>query len=155
MSDQKVLLTKEKFEELQAELENLTKVKRKEVADLLEATRSQGDLKENAEYHEARDQQADLERRIAELEATLQNAEIVKHRKTGVVQVGSTVTVRKGKERTDKDFTIVSSEEANVLEGRISYQSPVGAALMDKAKDDTVTIKAPSGDVDYKIINVK
>lgn len=147
-------LTKEKYEELSKELENLKTVKRKEVAETLEYAKQLGDLSENAEYHEARDLQANTEDRIRKLEAILKSAEIVSFHHTESVQIGSTVTIQKEGDSANRQFQIVGSEEADMGAGRLSNKSPIGAALMGKKKGDTVTIQAPSGKVIYKIIAI-
>ena len=155
MSDNKTFLTKEKIAELEAELKELVTVKRKEIADQLESTRALGDLSENAEYHEARDAQGQLEARIAEIEHTLKNAEVIKKKRGGSIQVGSVVWVRRGKERTDREYTIVGAEEADITAGLISYQSPLGQALMGQEKGGAVEVNTPNGLVKYTVVKVQ
>lgn len=153
--EEKEYLTKEKYEELKNELHFLTNVRRKEIADELEYAKSLGDLSENAEYNEARENQALTEGRIRRLEQILKNVEIVSYQKSDNVQVGAKVTVCKEGEKEKREFTIVGSEEADSLQGRISYQSPLGQALMGKKKGDEVTIQAPSGGkIKYKVIKI-
>ncbi|MDQ5889942.1 MAG: transcription elongation factor GreA [Patescibacteria group bacterium] len=156
MDQQTEYLSQEKYDQLMAELENLKKVERKNVAEQLEYAKSLGDLSENAEYHEARDKQADIEDRIKELQTILQSAVIIgkQKNKTGDVNVGSEVTVKKvgGSEVT---YTIVGSEEANMAEGKISYQSPLGSALMNQKKDTKIMVSTPKGEIEYAIIEVK
>src|SRR3990167_9344157 len=106
-------LTREKFEALGKELEHLKTVKRKEVAEALEYAKSLGDLSENQEYQEARDAQAILEDRINRLEVILKSAKIVSSKSSGVVSVGSVMTVEKEGDKTKKVFTMVGSEEAD------------------------------------------
>lgn len=149
-------LTPEKFEELKRELENLKTVRRKEVAESLEYARSLGDLSENAEYQEARDMQAAIEERILYLEKIIKEAKIVAHAKKGdVVGLGSAVTIRKDKEKEQRTYTIVGSEEANIHEHKLSYLSPLGEALMGKSKGDTFTFATPNGKMSYAVIEVK
>ena len=154
MDNQKEYLSKEKFEELKAELEQLTHITRREIAETLEAAKALGDLSENAEYHSAREQQAGVEERIMDLEEILKNAVIVagKH-KTDTVSVGAVVTVKRG--RDTKDFTIVGSEEANVNEGKISNKSPLGEAMMGKKKGDVFVYHTPGGEMKCEIIEIK
>ncbi len=156
MDNKSEYLSQEKFDQLMAELENLKKVERKNVAEQLEYAKSLGDLSENAEYHEARDKQADIEDRIKELQTILQSAVIIgkQKNKTGDVNVGSQVIVKKvgGSEVA---YTIVGSEEANMAEGKISHQSPLGSALMNQKKDTKVMVSTPKGDIEYAIIDVK
>jgi transcription elongation factor GreA len=153
----KEYLTKEKFEELKKELDFLSTTKRKEIADQLEFAKSLGDISENAEYHEAREQQAITEDRIRKIEYVLKNAEIVTHnKKSDVIQIGSTVVIKKEKEGENKEYVIVGSEEADTSKGRISNSSPIGQALMGKKKNEEFIFQTPSGNkIKYKIISVK
>ncbi len=155
MSDTKEYLTKEKFEELKLELEDLKKNKRREVAENLEYAKSMGDLSENAEYHEARDEQAEVEDRIAKLEFIMKNVEIVTVQHGGTITIGSTVVIEKIKEKTKHTFTVVGSEEADISTGKISNNSPIGSALLGKRKGDEFEISTPGGKIAYKIIEVK
>jgi transcription elongation factor GreA len=146
-------LTQEKFDEFTRELAELKGKKRKEVAENLEYAKQLGDLSENAEYHEARDAQATIEDRIARLEELLKTAKIVSGTHAGTVSVGSVVTVEKdGKKST---YTIVGSEESDVAGNKISMRSPFGEAVLGKKKGDTFTFKAPSGELTYKVLEVK
>lgn len=155
MNDTQAYLTPEKFEELKKELEHLKTVRRKEVAESLEYARSLGDLSENAEYQEARDMQAAIEERIGRLEQVIKEAKIVAHDKKGdVVGLGSEVKIQKEKEKDSRTYTIVGSEEANIHDNKLSYLSPLGEALMGKAKGDTFTFETPAGKQSYKILSV-
>jgi transcription elongation factor GreA len=156
MEDGKTYLTKEKFDELTLELEDLKKNRRKEIAEQLQYARSLGDLSENGEYHEARDEQAKIEARISQLEESLKHAEIVKHKAGDTVEVGSTVTIQKtaGKDGS-QTYAIVSPEEADMSSGKISYQSPLGSALIGKKKKEEFSFKSPKGNIKYKIVDVK
>ena len=146
-------LTKEKFDEFTKELLLLKGTRRKEIAESLEYAKSLGDLSENAEYHEARDTQATIEDRIVKLEGLLKNASIVSVNHTGVVNVGSTVTVEKdGKKST---YSIVGSEEADVIENKISIKSPFGQAIFGKKKGDKFSFQAPVGEISYEIVDIK
>jgi len=158
MNEERHYLSKEKFEQLTHELEVLRTDKRKEVAEKLEFAKSLGDLSENAEYQEAREDQAKVEERIMTLEALLQAAEIVSARRGsrgGAVDVGSKVVVRKIGERTDREYQIVGSEEADMAEGKISNKSPIGMALIGSSKGDEVEYSAPNGDIRLKVVDVK
>ncbi len=151
MSDE--YLTQEKYDEFKKELSDLKGKKRKEIATNLEYAKALGDLAENAEYHEARDAQAAVEDRIARLEELMKTAKIVSDIHTDVVNVGSTVTVKKN----DKEFTynIVGSEEADAGQNKISMRSPFGQAILGKKKGDSFSFHAPSGEISYKIVEVK
>jgi transcription elongation factor GreA len=146
-------LTKEKFDEFTKELVFLKGTRRKEVAESLEYAKSLGDLSENAEYHEARDVQATIEDRIIKLENLLKNASIVSGGHTGVVNVGSVVTVEKDGKKSV--YSIVGSEEANVSESKISIKSPFGQAIFGKKKGEKFSFKAPAGDISYTITDIK
>lgn len=155
MSDEKQYLSKEKYKELMTELETLKTVKRKEIAEKLEYAKSLGDLSENAEYQEAREEQASVEDRILNLEAILKSAEIVSKTSGSTIGIGSKVTVRKGSERTDREYTIVGSEEADAALAKISNKSPIGEALIGKKKGEEVICHTPGGDIKYKVMDVK
>lgn len=148
-------LTKEKFAELKAELEQLRNVRRKEVAESLEYAKKLGDLSENAEYHEAREEQAKVEDRIGHLEMVLKTANILNEKHGSTVSIGSTVLVQKEGEKDTRKFMIVGSEEVDTTNGKLSNHSPIGAALMGKAKGDTIVVTTPKGKVTYKIIDVQ
>lgn len=154
MDTPKEYLSKEKHEKLKEELEFLTHIRRKEIAEALEAAKSLGDLSENAEYHSAREAQAGVEERITVLEEILKNAIIVggKH-KTDTVGIGSVVTVRRGKDT--KTYTIVGSEEADIVGGKISNKSPLGEGMMGKCKGDHFTCATPSGELECEIVEIK
>lgn len=156
MNDTHAYLTSEKFDELKKELEHLKTVRRKEVAESLEYARSLGDLSENAEYQEARDMQAAIEERISHLEQIIKEAKIVAHEKKGdVVGLGSVVTIQKEKEKDERTYTIVGSEEANIHDHKLSYLSPLGEALMGKAKGDSFSFETPNGKQAYKVLKVQ
>jgi len=157
MADKKILLTRDGLTELQAELQNLREEKRVEIADKLKEAISYGDLSENAEYQAARDDQAQMELRIAELEDMLKPGayEIIdeKKKKTGI-NVGSVVTIEETDKKDKITYTIVGSQEASILDGKISNESPIGRSLIGKNAGDTVTIVAPSGQAEYSILKV-
>lgn len=153
MDNEKTYLSKEKFKELELELDNLKNVVRREVAEQLDYAKSLGDLSENAEYHEARDKQADVEDRIREVENILKKAVILSGKHGDTIMVGTTAVVEKNKDR--QTYMIVGSEEADLLAGKISHQSPIGSALIGKKAGDTVSVETPKGKTVYKIIEIK
>ncbi|MBI2482020.1 MAG: transcription elongation factor GreA [Candidatus Vogelbacteria bacterium] len=159
MDSAKEYLSQEKHDALVKELEQLKTTERREVATQLEFAKSLGDLSENAEYHEARDRQADIEDRIAKIEDILKHAAIIGQGSHSLAEIGSKVTVRKnspaGENGKEEEFTLVGSEEADVTKGKISYQSPLGSALMGKKKGITITVSTPKGDVNYTISAIK
>jgi transcription elongation factor GreA len=154
MEESEEYLSQEKFDELKKELDYLKTVKRKEIAENLEYARSLGDLSENAEYQEAREIQAATEERIQKLEAIMQNAKIVAKKKTDVVSLGSTVVIQKNGEKDTHKYEIVGTEEANMLERKVSHISPMGEALVGKKKGDSFTFETPNGKMKYKIVSV-
>ena len=148
-------LTEEKRKALELELETLKTEKRKEILEALEFAKSLGDLSENAEYHQAREEQGKLEERIASIENLLQNSEVVKKHHGGIIQVGTTVVVQKEGTKENKTFSIVGSEEADVLSGKISNNSPLGQALIGKKKGDDAVLKSPKGEIVYTIVSIE
>ena len=150
----KQYLSKERFDELTAELAELKTTKRIEVAQRLKTAKEYGDLSENSEYAEAREEQAAVETRIAELEDLLKNADIVTKTKGGdTVQVAFDDRREKGgKEMT---YTIVGSYEADPLAGKISDESPLGKAFMKKKVGDKVNVETPAGPVIYEIMKIE
>lgn len=155
MNDDTQYLTQEKFDEFKKELKYLSTTRRKKIAESLEYARSLGDLSENAEYAEARDLQTATEERIRYLEGVLASAKILKRKKSDEITLGSSVVIRKQDDEEDHDYTIVGSEETNMLERKLSYQSPLGEALMGKKKGDEFTFETPSGKQKYTIVSVK
>ncbi len=158
MAENKEYLTKEKFVQLTEELEHLRNTKRKEVAEELEYAKQLGDLSENAEYHQAREEQAMLEDRISKLDTLLKGATIVDAdaagKQSGVVTVGSKVELRREGKKENIDYTVVGSEEADMLARKISASSPLGAAVLGKKKGESISVKTPSGDVAYTIVKI-
>lgn len=153
MSD-KEYLSKEKFAELENELQQLKSEKRKDVAERLQYARSLGDLAENAEYHAARDEQAEIEARISELEELLKHAEILEHKKSDVAEVGSTVILKKEKTGDKSSYQIVGREESDLSAGKISYTSPLGAAILGKKKGDKFVFETPKGKAEYVVVEI-
>ncbi|MBD9357688.1 transcription elongation factor GreA [Methylomonas albis] len=155
---QKFPLTVLGANKLRAELEELKSVVRPRIIQAISEARAHGDLKENAEYHAARDQQSFAEGRIAEIEGKLSNANIIDVTKTeanGKVVFGATVEIEDIASGKTVTYQIVGEDEANIKEGRISVGSPIARALIGKEMEDVVTVKAPSGNIEYEIISVK
>ncbi|MFA4942277.1 MAG: transcription elongation factor GreA [Patescibacteria group bacterium] len=149
------IITPEGYSKLKDELELLSTTRRREIADRIEKAKELGDLSENAEYTEAKDAQALNEGRIAELTGTLKNVLIVDNNKKSKneVAMGSTVVVQyDGKE---KEYTIVSFNEASPADGKISNESPIGLAFLHRSRGDEVVVETPRGEVKYKIIDIK
>jgi len=148
-------LSQEKYEALKQELVLLKTEERKKIAESLEYAKSLGDLSENAEYHEARDKQADVEDRIVKLEEILKSVQIIasRHNVSHVVEVGTTVATKRDDGRKE-EFVIVGPEDADLLAGKISHESPLGSALLGHKKGETITVATPRGEIVYKILEI-
>ncbi|MFA7170357.1 MAG: transcription elongation factor GreA [Candidatus Paceibacterota bacterium] len=151
----KRILTKEGLEKLQQELDMLKTVERQKVAQRIQTSKELGDLSENAEYSEAKEQQALNESRVAEIEDIIKNSEVIDGSKTGSgkVFVGSTITVNNGKE--DRVYTIVGSNEADPLIGKISNESPMAMSFMGRKIGEKVSVSTPKGEIEYEIREIK
>ena len=152
----KNVLTYEGLKKYSEELTDLKVNKRKEIADKIKEAREQGDLSENAEYDAAKDEQRDIEARIEELENLLKYAEVYvdEEATTDSVGIGSNVKVLDLEFDEELDFKIVGSTEANSLEGKISNESPVGAALLRKKVGDLITVDTQMGPIQYRILGI-
>ncbi len=152
---EKVFLTKEGKEELEKRLDYLRVVKRAEVTEKIKVARDFGDLSENFEYHAAKEEQGIVEGEILEIEAKLKYAVIIeeKDRKTGTVSLGSKVTISIN-DQPDEVCEIVGTTEADVFNGKISNESPIGNGLLGKKAGNTVTVTTPNGTIKVKIKSV-
>ncbi len=157
MDQKKNILTYEGLKKLEAELEHLKVVRRKEVSQKIKVAREQGDLSENAEYDAAKDEQRDIESRIEELEKILKNAEVIDEEEVdlGKINVGCKVRILDKDMNEEMEYKIVGSTEANSLEGKISNESPVGKALIGAAVGDTVTVETPAGEFEYQVLEIQ
>ncbi|MCY3836238.1 MAG: transcription elongation factor GreA [Anaerolineaceae bacterium] len=145
-------LTAEGAAALQSELQQLREVRRPELAKLLKTAVAQGDLKENADYHDAREQQGFVERRISFLEDTLRSAQVIEKEDTpAVVGIGCRVTIQEKGEAGAETYRIVGAAEANPREGKISYESPLGKALMGLDVGARVKVETPEGMATFRI----
>jgi len=156
MSEKEVILTPEGLAKLEQELEDLKTVKRKEVAARIKEAISFGDISENSEYEEAKNEQAFIEGRILTLEKMLRNARIITNADvdTGVVSVGSKVRLKDLEFGDIVDYTIVGSAESDPMNNKISNESPVGQALLGKAKGSVVDVHVPAGVIQYEILDI-
>ncbi len=154
---EKKLLTAEGLRKLEEELQDLKVVQRKEIAQKIKEAREQGDLSENAEYDAAKEEQRHIEARIEELEAIIKNAETVAEDEldTKKINLGSKVVLRDKDTNEDVEYLIVGSTEANALKGKISNESPIGAAIMGHKKNDVVKVTTPAGLITYKVMKVE
>ena len=149
-------MSRESYDKLVAELDDLKINKRKEVAERLKVARSYGDLSENAEYDEAKNEQAILEAQINELQYTIDNAEIVDDDNISVDEIGmsSKITIKRLDTGKTETFTIVGTNHANVKEGLISDESPIGKAAMKKRVGDTFIVEAPAGELKFEVVEI-
>ena len=152
----KNIITYEGVQKLEAELEELKTVKRKEVAKKIQEAREQGDLSENAEYDAAKAEQAEYEARIGEIEAILKHAEVVTDEEGdgNKVRIGCKVKIMDMEFKDEMEYRIVGSTEANSLKGKISNESPVGKALLGHKKGDTVKVETKAGVLKYKVLEI-
>jgi len=156
MAIEKIKMSQEQFNKMQAELNYLETERTREVAEQLKEARSFGDLSENSEYDEAKSEQGKLYSKIAELHNILENAEIVEAEvvEQGVVGLGVKVTVLDLEDNTETTFQIVGSQEANPMQGKLSEESPIGRGLVGHKEGETVAIKAPAGEMQFRILAV-
>ncbi|HMQ55454.1 MAG TPA: transcription elongation factor GreA [Anaerolineae bacterium] len=156
MADKPVYITLEGKKKLEEELEYLTTVRRREVAEAIRSAKEEGDLSENSAYDEAKLQQGFLEGQIQKIEAQLRNAVLIQetNRNGDRVHIGSTVTVFEDG-FGEETYTIVGSAEADPLNGKISNESPIGQALLGSKLDQEVTVSTPDGTVVYKIVKIE
>lgn len=156
MAEKKNLLTDKGLKKLEDELQELRVVKRKEVAQKIKEAREQGDLSENAEYDAAKDEQKDIEARIEELEAILKNVEVIYTDEVDKekVNVGCVVTIKDVANGSIQIFKLVGSTETDILNNKISNESPVGSALMGSKVGDVVDVEAPNGTFQFEIVEI-
>lgn len=155
MSRKSSPLTPQGEAKLRAELAELTGPRREALAKRLRAAIQMGDLSENADYHKAKEDQAFLEGRIHELEAILRNSVTIhKSADQSVVSLGSHVTIREGSEPPET-YHLVGPQEADPPSGRISFESPIGKALMDRKVGDIARVETPGGAIEFKITKIE
>lgn len=156
MEDKEILLTQEGFDNLEKELEVLRTERRAEIAERIKVALGFGDLSENSEYDEAKNAQAENETKIAELENKIRHAKIIDESEidTKTVQVGNKVKLLDLEYNDELEYTIVGSTEVDLSQNRISNESPMGAALLGKKKNQEVDVEAPAGIVKYKILSI-
>ena len=152
----KIQMSREGYEKLQQELTEMITVKRQEVAQKLKEARSYGDLSENAEDDEAKNEQAILEGRIAELQAMVDNAEVVDDDNISLdeIGIGSVITIKRLDSGKVEELKIVGTTEANFKEHKISDDSPIGKAAMKKRVGDVFIVEAPAGELRFEVLNI-
>ncbi|MFA4941766.1 MAG: transcription elongation factor GreA [Patescibacteria group bacterium] len=152
MPDQ--IISQEGYDKLKKEVDHLTNIKRKEIAERIEKAKELGDLSENAEYQDAKDEQAFNEGRIMEITNLLKNLTVIEgdNKNNYEITMGSNVTVKVN--GLEKKYTIVSFNEADPVEGKISNESPLGVAFLGKKKGNKVKVHTPRGESEYEIIKI-
>ena len=157
MSEKPAYLTRDGRTKLQAELEDLETSGRKQIAERIGAAKELGDISESGEYEDAKNQQAHLEGRIREIKSILARAQLIDEENGhgNEVRVGSTVTVRIDGEDEDETWTIVGSAEAKPRDGKISNESPIGAAILGKRIKQKATVQTPSGVMKLTIVKIQ
>ncbi|GLX71024.1 transcription elongation factor GreA [Paenibacillus glycanilyticus] len=155
MSQNEIILTPEGLKKLEEELEELKTVKRSELAQRLKVAISYGDLKENSEYHSAKDDQAFMETRIAQLEKMLKTARVSNSADTTKVGVGSIVVLNDIEMGEKIEYRLVGPAEADVFNNKISYESPMGKAMLGKSVGAMINVDAPIGVIKYELLEIK
>lgn len=147
------ILTQAGLEKIEAELENLKVVKRKEIAERIKEAISFGDISENAEYDEAKNAQAELELEIEKLENLIRFSKVIEDKDIpeDVVFIGHKIELLNMETKEEEAYLMVGSREADPFEAKISYESPLGKALMGKKSGETVAVHLPAGLTHYKI----
>lgn len=156
MTEKEVFLTRDGLAKLENELEILKTVKRREVAERIKQAIEFGDISENSEYEDAKNEQAFIEGRILTLEKMLRNVRIIEHEENdnNVVHIGARITLKDMDYGDEVEYTIVGSAEADPTNNKISFESPVGKAIMGKKEGDIVEVSVPAGKVKFKILAV-
>ena len=156
MANDLIYMTEAGYNKLKAELEHMRGVERPAISAAIAEARDKGDLSENAEYDAAKEAQGMLEMRIAKLEATLSNARILDESKidTSAVQILNKVTIKNTATGKELCYTIVSENEANIKEGKLSIGTPIAKALLGQKKGAVVEVNAPSGKMNFEILDI-
>jgi len=150
-----IYLTKEGLEEMKKELDELVNVKRPANIIAIKEARALGDLSENADYDSAKNEQAFIEGRIQKLEKMIENAVIIEEGSKDTVGIGSTVTISYEEDDETDEYKIVGSQEADPFMSKISNESPIAKALLDRKVGDVVTVESPNGSYQVKITEIK
>ncbi len=150
-----IYLTQEGYNRMKEELENLRKKLMYDIAERIKEARELGDLSENSEYDEAKNEQGRIDSRIKQLEEILNNAEIIEDDgDMSSVKLGHIVELQNMETGERSEFRIVNAQEANIFEGKISSDSPIGKGVLSHKVDEVVRIKTPSGWAKYKILTI-
>jgi len=150
-------ITKEGYEAVLAELDQLIKVDREEIKVAISEARELGDLKENAEYHSAKEKQAMIEGRVSQLQGVIATAQVIDTSKLNAERVvfGAFVTLNDVEKDQTVRYQLVGDIESDFSKGKVSFQSPLGKALIGKEEGDTVIVKAPKGEIEYEVESIE
>lgn len=150
-------ITKLGFDKIEEELKGLIKTEREEIKVKIAEARELGDLKENAEYHAAKEKQGHIEGRISQLQAIIANSQIIdiSNIESDKIVFGAKVTLLNPDDDKTMTYQIVGKDESDRKEGKISFSSPLGQALIGKEEGDTVIVKAPKGDIEYEVETIE
>lgn len=156
MAEKEVILTAEGLLKLEQELDTLKSVKRREVAERIKQAIEFGDISENSEYEDAKNEQAFIEGRIITLEKMLRNAKVIEpvENDSNIVYIGAKIMLKDMEYGDEFKYTVVGSAEADPLNNRISFESPVGRAILGKKEGEVVEVNVPAGKLKYKIMEV-
>jgi transcription elongation factor GreA len=155
MAEKQTILTAEGLKKIEDKLEHLKSVRRREIAERIKQAIEFGDISENSEYEDAKNEQAFIEGEILTLEKMLRNAKLIEKGESDVVTIGSTVVLKDLEFGDELEYTIVGSAEADPTEAKISNESPVGAAILEKKVGSVVEVTVPAGVLKYEIIGIK
>ena len=157
MADKKQVVTYTGLKKIEEELQDLKVNKRREIAAKIKEAREQGDLSENAEYDAAKDEQRDIEARIEQLESILKNVEVVDEDEvdTEVAGIGRIVTLYDYEYDEEIEYNIVGSTETDIMNNKISDESPLGMALKGVRVGEEITVEAPDGDFKYRVMDIR
>ena len=151
----KIPITREGFDKLDAELKRLKSVERPEIIAAISEARAHGDLSENAEYHSAKEKQSFIEGRIKELEAVISLAEVIDTAKlSGPIKFGATVALMDEDTEEQRTYRLVGEYEADIERGLLNIRSPLARALIGKGPGDTVEVRTPGGEKSYEVLGV-
>ncbi len=155
--EREVVLTEEGYEMLKEEIEHLSTVKRREVAERIKEAREFGDISENSEYDDAKNEQAQVEARILSLEQQLRNARVVdaENVSTESVSIGARVTLKDLSTKKNTEFALVGSAEADPRAHKLSSESPLGKAVIGKKKGEKLTVSTPRGALEYQVMKIQ
>lgn len=151
---EKVYLTKEGKEKLESELNRMIRVDQVELIESLKEAREKGDISENAEYESAKSDLETLSRRISEMQDRLNRSEIITYSKSDKVSMLSKISIKNKKTNTIINWTLVPENEVNVREGKISFNSPIGSALLGKKVGELVDVQVPAGNMQFEILEI-